>query len=299
MSPDMHRIPIMLTALALSARLSAQATPLTIVDATGEAIVFAETPRRIVSLNPDFTENLFALGAGDRIVGVTTFCDHPPEAGLKERVGDLWTPSIEKILSLSPDLILATQEGNRPQTVKALRDLKLKVFVSSAAQSIDGYIENLLQLSRIIGAEAQGEELAAGLRAEIGRAQERASGRPRPQVFFQLGRSPIVTVARGTIIGELIEIAGGENIAAGAPLRYPTFSREKVLADDPEIIIIALEEGEAEVARDEWRKFGSLSAVKNGRVYILDPDLVSRAGPRLAEGLKKVGEIVRSVKSEQ
>lgn len=295
----MHGIPIIMVTLALSLQLCAQTSPLTLTDATGETVVFAETPRRIVSLNPDFTENLFALAAGDRIVGVTAFCNYPPEAAKKERVGDLWTPNLEKILSLAPDLILATQEGNRPQTVQALRELQLRVFVSSSARSLEGYLGNLSELSRIVGEEGRGKELVARFRAEISRAGERTAGRKHPRVFFQLGRAPLVTAARGTIIGELIEIAGGENIAAGASLRYPSFSREKVLADDPDLVIIALEEAEAKICREEWEKFGSLSAVKSGGIYLIDPDLVSRASPRLAEGLEILVEMIQAVNRKQ
>lgn len=293
----MHGTPIILATLiwSLPAQPSLCAFPLALADATGEMVAFTEAPRRIVSLNPDFTENLFALGAGDRIAGVTAFCDYPPAAAGKKKVGDLWTPNLEEILLLAPDLVLATQEGNRPQAVKALRELKLKVFVSPPARSVDGYLRNLSELARIVGAAEQGEELAARLRAEIGRARGRSAGRKRPRVFFQLGRSPLVTAARETIIGDLIEIAGGENIAAASPLRYPSFSREQVIADDPDIVIVALEKREAEIGRREWAEFASLSAAKSGRIFTLDPDLVSRSGPRLVEGLRALEGMIRTI----
>ncbi|MCX6348992.1 MAG: helical backbone metal receptor [Candidatus Aureabacteria bacterium] len=225
-------------------------------------------------------------------------CDYPPEAAGKERVGDLWTPSVEKIFSLSPDLVLTTQEGNRPQTVETLRKLGLRVFVSPPARSLEEYFERLVELGRIVGAETRAGELIAEFRSEIARARRGAAGRASPRIFFQLGSAPIVSAARGTIIHELIEIAGGVNISADSPLRYPSFSREKVVADDPEIILIAAMGGEGEKCRDEWMAFAGMAAVKTGRIYFIDPDLVCRLSPRLVEGLRTLAGMIQK-KSDQ
>lgn len=261
-------------------------------DATGEKLTFEYPPRRIISLNPDFTENLFALGAGENLVAVTNFCDYPEEARTREDIGNLSTPNLEKIFSLSPDLVLATKEGNRPQTVNALRKLGIKVFVTGPAITFEDYFELLEQLGRILGREESGRELVDRLKKKIDYYRARSRESPPIRIFFQIGSRPIVSANKNTLIHGLITAAGGTNLAADALLRYPVYSREKVIADDPEVIIIAAMGNEINICRKYWERFPEIQAIKNNRIHRIDPDLVCRLSPRLFKGLEQISRLL-------
>ena len=265
---------------------------LTLTDATGEKIDFEAPPERIVSLNPDFTENLFALGEGGKVVGVTGFCDYPPPAREIEQVGNLWSPSLEKILSLSPDLVLATKEGNSRRTVDSLRKLGLRVWVAGETRSLEDYSSLLEELGKILGREQKVAALRSLLDQEIIRCRTLNNNLPRKKVFFQLGIRPIVSVNRDTLIHQLIEAAGGDNLAASAPTRYPALSREKIIAEDPEYIILAVMGDQGKQARSDWEKYANLRAVREGHIYQVDPDLFCRLTPRLLEGFKQLRAIL-------
>ena len=257
------------------------------VDAAGVEYRLDRSPERIVSLNPDLTENVIALGAGQRLVGVSDFCPLPP-AGSAERLGGLQNPGLERIAALRPDLILATREGNSPETVARLRGLGMAVYVFDEARDFKAYFAFLRELGVLLGREEAAAGRIGEMEAAIGRVR---SGRlpPAPvSVFVQIGLQPLITASRGTLIGEMVEIAGGKNIAAAVSARYPVFSREQVLIDDPEVIIVAAMGSEAAASSAFWERFPELRAVKKGRVYLLDPDTVCRLGPRLAEGLERI-----------
>jgi iron complex transport system substrate-binding protein len=269
-----------------------RAEVVTVRDATGEELSFIRPPRRIISLNPDFTENLFALGAGEEVIGVTDFCDYPPEARKKDNIGNLYAPSLEKIFSLSPDLVLATKEGNSPQTVSKLRELGLRVFVAGPATTFEDYFKLLKQIGLILGREEITRRLIAGLQSKIDYYRSLSRKSSPVKVFVQLGSRPIISAGRNTFIQEIITYAGGTNLAAAAPLRYPDYSREKVLADDPEVIIIALMGSEADLCREDWQSFSGLQAVRNNRVYLIDPDLLCRLSPRFLKGLEMISRML-------
>jgi len=258
---------------------------------------FERTPERIVSLNPDLTENVIALGAGDRLVGVSDFCPLP-SAGTAVRLGGLQNPGLERILSLRPDLVLATREGNSPETVARLRTLGVEVCVFEEARDFTAYFSFLRDLGALLGRE----EAAAGRIGEMEAAIERVRSGPLPpepvSVFVQIGLQPLITASRGTLIGEMVEIASGQNIAASLPARYPVFSREQVLIDDPEVIIVAAMGSEAAASAAFWERFSELRAVKKGRVHILDPDTVCRLGPRLVEGLERIAGFLAGGRGE-
>ena len=262
---------------------------LTLTDATGEKIDFSEAPARIVSLNPDFTENLFALGAGKSLVGVSGSCDYPPPARRVEKVGGLWSPSLEKIVSLDPDLVLATREGNSRRTVESLRRMGLRVWVAGETRSLADYFRLLDQLGKITGRREEAAALRGRFQREILAGRE---SRPRPRVFFQLGSRPIVSVNRDTLISRLIEAAGGKDLTDSVPARYPVMSREKIIAEDPDFIVVAVMGEEAERTRAGWKRYGDLRAVRQGHVYAVNPDLFCRLTPRLLEGFKELKAIL-------
>ncbi len=256
-----------------------------LVDATGFEFRAARPPERLVSLNPDLTENVIALGAGERLVGVSDFCPRPAPDSAR-RLGGLRNPGLERIVALLPDLVLATREGNSPETVSRLRSLGLPVLVFAESNLFSDYFSFLRGLGSVLGREEAAAGLTGELETLIEEVRSRVSAGSPPGVLIQIGVSPLITATRETLIGEMIEIAGGRNIAAGLSPRYPVISRERVLAEDPEVIVVAAMGSEAEEAMTFWRRFPELRAVGNGRVFLLDPDTVCRLGPRLGEGLE-------------
>ena len=260
---------------------------------------FAPPPARIISLNPDLTENVIALGAGDRLAGVSDFCPLPESPGKVERLGGLQNPGMERIVDLAPDLVLATREGNSPETVRRLQDLGIEVSVFDGAKNVREYFAFLRRLGRILEREEAAERQISELAEVIGEVRAGAPSGGRIPVFLQIGHQPLITASRQTLIGEMIELAGGENIAAGLSPRYPVISREQVLLSDPAVIIIAAMGTEARSAVTYWERFPELRAVKNQRVFSLDPDTVCRLGPRLEEGLRRIAAFISEPAKEK
>ena len=182
---------------------------ITVHDETGRRVQIVKTPQRIVSLAPGLTETLFALGLGDQIVGVTTFCDWPAAALTKEKIGGFTNPSIEKIIALKPDLILATADGNRKETVEQLERLGLTVYVTNPANT-RGVLNSIARIGEITGRAQPSEKLVEKLQKRLDRITSLTRAKQKPRVFFQLGLEPMITAGRGTLIHEVIERAGGD-----------------------------------------------------------------------------------------
>lgn len=263
-----------------------------ITDATGTVLEFSHPPARVVSLNPDFTDILFALGLKDRLAGVTVSCRLPEGNSEIERVGTLFQPDLETIVSLRPDLVLATMEGNNPRTVAALRRLDCAVFVAPPQRSVEEYF----QLLHNLGAVFRKEEAVLGLIAEFQKTVEdlhrRGEGTEKVTVFIQLGHRPLVTASGGTLINELVEIAGGVNICRGMEGRYPVISREEVIRKDPAVIIITGMDKANSPPKSFWGQYETLRAVKKKRVRRIDPDFICHLGPKLTDGLKEMARIL-------
>lgn len=261
---------------------------ISLTDATGEKLVFHRPPSRIVSLNPDFTDTLFALGAGEDVVGTTDFCLHPDTHPGIERCGNLWSPDLEKVVSLNPDIIFATMAGNNPGTVESLRNLEIPVFVAGPQVSFSAYFRLLRRLGVILKREEEAARLIGSFRDEIRELSSRTGKEPPVDVFIQLGAKPLVTASGGTMVDELIRVAGGRNVAASLPGRYPVMSREQVLVSDPEVIIISTMGSDAPQSRNSWSCFTGLRAVREGRIHQISSDTICRLGPRLREGLREM-----------
>jgi len=257
-------------------------------DSTGTVLTFPRPPQRIVSLNPDFTSNLLALGIEERVVGGTDFCLLPGG----EKVGSLSHPDLEKIVALLPDLVLATREGNRPQTVAALRRAGIKVFVAAPCSDFDGYYSLLFHLGFLLDREEAAGRVVLRIREEISEVEASVKDLSRPRVLLQLGAGPIVAVNRQTIIHRAIQAAGGINVTADWPNRYPVLSRETVLSLDPDVIVVAIMGEEGIWGARQWSDFPRLRAVREGRVFTLDPDLICRLTPRLGEGVDRLAALI-------
>jgi iron complex transport system substrate-binding protein len=254
----------------------------------GRSVDLDTPPQRIISLAPHITEILFDLGLEDRIVGVTQYSDYPEAAKKIERVGSYVRLNIEKIVSLNPDLVISTAGGNPREVVERLAALGLKVYVIHPKKIEDIY-SNIRSIAAITGRKEVGEKLAKGMKKRVDTIVHKVKGLSSPSVFLQLGATPLLTASESTFIDDLLKKAGGKNIAAAEPARYPVYSMEEVINRGPEVIITMLMGSERDVAAKKyWEKWSTIPAVKNGRLYHIDPSLVNRPSPRLADGLEIV-----------
>jgi ABC-type Fe3+-hydroxamate transport system substrate-binding protein len=258
-----------------------------VTDDTGRSVAIPQPVRRIVSLAPNLTETLFALGLGDRVVGVTDFCDYPPEAATREHIGGPITPNLERIARLRPDLVLATRSGgNRLSTVQSLETLGLAVFTTDP-HTVDEVIASAERIAEIAGVPEQGRALAGSLRRRLSDVAARASGGALTPVLLVVWPDPLVTVGRNTFIADALRRAGAENVIQTAQ-DWPNASLEEVARRQPRYLLFISDHSEesnrqiAELsARSGWRH---LDAVRNGRIIVLGESL-ARPAPRL------VGEI--------
>ena len=256
-------------------------------DETSRMVNVIAAPQRIVSLAPGITETLYALGLGDRVAGVTTFCDWPAEVRKKTRVGGFTNPSIEKIVSLKPDLILATADGNRKDTVQQLERLGLPVYVIHPTHT-QGVLKSILHIGEITSHEYDARKLVAALQKKLDNINLKIRDKRKPRVFFQIGLEPIVTAGGGTLINEVIERAGGVNVAGRDIANYPRYSAEGIIGAAPEIIIFApmINDNEFVAVKRFWQKFRDVPAVRNNKIYPIDADLINRASPRIFDAVE-------------
>ncbi len=237
-------------------------------------------PQRIISLGPLNTENIFLLGAGDRLIADTSYCVRPEAAKNREKVGSVMQFSLEKILSLRPDLVLATGL-TPPGQIRKMRRLGLRVVQVRQPASFEEICQRFLELGRLLGLEKQAEDIIADVRRQVAGVREETAGLSRPRVFLQIGAQPLFGSVSSSFTHDFIRLGGGENILADQ--QVGTTRYEKVLARDPEVIIIAImgtESGTAAREREKWLSLAPISAVRNQRVHVISPDLVCSPSPR-------------------
>ena len=269
------------------------AQALTVVDQTGRAVTLTAAPRRIVSLVPGVTEILFAIGAQDAVVGVTDFCDYPPDARRKARVGDMLAPNLETLVSLRPDLVVATRSGNREETFDQLKRLGLPVYLVDEPPGIADVLRLVGGLGQLTGRRDAAAAVAAGLERRIGAVRARVAGRPHPRVLYVLWPEPLIVPGRGSLVSELIASAGGESVTADQAQGYPRMSLEAAVGRAPEVVVLARHgAGTGPTARERWQRLESLPAIKNGRLYTADGDLLHRYGPRVVDGLEFLARLI-------
>ncbi len=275
------------SATAPTAAPAPDAFPVTITGDDDKTVTLAAEPQRIVSLVPSMTEILFALGLGDRVVGNTTFCDYPEEAKSVEKVGEFANIDLEKVVGLSPDLVLVT--SLHYQTVApALRERGVTVAMFEATD-IEGVLAQILTIGRLTGQSEEAQALVGELQGRLDAVAAKVAGARRPRVFWELD-ALLYSVGKSSIIGDMIDHAGGDNIGNQLEGEWPQFNMEALVAADPEVVFLADhdfgETAEKVKARAGW---AGLSAVKNDRIIEVDDiNLVSRPGPRIAEAVEYI-----------
>ncbi len=278
---------ILVLTLALSgcAALNILQPNIVVTDDLGREVRLERVARRIVSLAPSNTEMLFALGIEEKVVGVTDICDYPAGATAKEKVGSFATPSVEKIVGLRPDLVVAASLHRTAG--EQLAALGIPVIVLNA-ESIQGVLANAELLGRVAGAERGAQRVKRQINDDIRIVDERlktVTNEQRPLVYYEVWSSPIMTAGPNTFLHELITRAGGINLGATAATDWPTLSLEELLTRQPQVMVYghAAETVEQVKQRPDW---GSIPALRDGRVYLVDENLILRPGPRIGQGIR-------------
>lgn len=222
---------------AVACGIAASAADRQIVDAVGRRVQVPSTPHRIVALAPSVTETIYSLGAGGDVVGVTDFTDWPPEARNRPSVGGIVNPSIEKLVALRPDVVIATRELNRKETVDELDRLRIPVFVVDP-QGLDGVLESVRQIGRALNRSGEADRLADRLRARRDAVIARVKGLRRPRVLLVIWPDPVITIGRHAFITEVIAAAGGQSVTDDLSQQWPQISLEEVLQRNPDLLLL-------------------------------------------------------------
>jgi len=291
-SPDLRITSIffviLFTILSLTITVS-YATMVKFKDEVGREVTFSFPPKRIVSLAPNITEILFSLGLDEEVVGISIHCNYPEKVKTRPRVGSYISLNFERIVSLKPDLIIATGAGNTKEMVDRLERLGFPTFVIFPKR-FDDVIQSILNVGQLVSKEKEALSMTESMSKRKGRIIELTRGLSGPKVFLQIGESPIVTVGKGSFADDLIRLAGGENVAGNDREMYPRLGMEEILKRSPEVILISSMRpgGDYERALREWERWKTIPAVKQGRIHLIDSDLIDRPSPRIIDGLEEM-----------
>lgn len=270
----------------------ANITPRTFVDDAGRKLYVAKSPTRIVSLAPSITEMLFSLGLEEQIVGVTDFCDFPPAARSKPKVG-YSNPNVETLAALQPDLVLAPKEFLRADVLAKLEQLKIPTFILEAKRLEDIPL-HIQTLGRIVERAPEAGVVVRAMRERMAEVRRAVEALPPKRVLYVLNSQPLITVGPGSFIHQMIGLAGGVNVASQAGAPYPRLSMETVLQEDPEVLVFPAGTAESVPSSEQqqWQRWTSLSAIRHQRIREVSSNLLNRPGPRIVEGLEQLARAI-------
>ncbi len=281
--------------LTLAALFPARANASLLIDQTGRTVAVPDNPQRIVSLMPSLTEMVFELGQGKKIVAVTQYSKRPTAAVQLPKVGSYTNPSIERIVSMRPDICLALQDGTPKAVVDRLEELEIPVYAFNPT-SLEGIMDAVTRLGTLVHADTKAAGLVDMMHKKLQEVDARVRmSAHRPRVFFQIDAGSIVSAGPRSFIGRLVTRAGGTNLAAGDRL-YPRYSWEEVLAMQPEIVIISSMSGgySDDQLKAQWRRWTQLPAVRNDKLFVVEADLFDRPTIRSFDCLEKLVDIFQS-----
>jgi len=282
-------------ALLLALVLARPAAAVVVRDMLERDVVLERPPTRIVSLVPSVTESLYALGGQARLVGRTDWCDHPPAAREKPSVGGMINPSIEMIVALKPDLVIATDEGNREETFVQLRRLGIPTYLVHAHR-VDQMLDMVTRVAALVERREAAAPLVTAIRERIAAVRARVAPLPAPRVLYVLWPEPLIVPGRPSHLTELIELRGGLFMDADEHDSYVRFSLEAAVARAPEVIVLADHSADGTAAGrqspEKWQRLTSVPAIKAGRLHSIDLSILHRYGPRVADGLELLARII-------
>jgi iron complex transport system substrate-binding protein len=262
-------------------------------DEVGREVLIPFPPKRIISLAPNITEILFDLGLNEEIVGVSIHCNFPEKAKTRPRVGSYISLDYEKIISLKPDLIIATGVGNTREMVERLQKWGFPTYVIFP-KNLDGILISIDHIGQVVDRTEEALEIIQDMKRRRANIINLTQSGPRTRVFLQIGEAPIVTVGKGSFADDLIRLAGGKNVAGDEKKMYPRFGMEEILKRAPEVIIISSMNPSTDYGKtlQDWSRWKTIPAVKNGRIHVIDSDLVDRPSPRIIDGLEEMARIL-------
>jgi iron complex transport system substrate-binding protein len=256
-------------------------------DDTGQEVRLKAPAQRIITLAPHAAESLYAAGAGDKLIGTVEYSDYPPAAKKVPRVGGYSRIDLEAVAALKPDLVIAWQSGNNLTQVDKLKALGLTVYVSQPNKMAD-VADQLERLGQLAGTEAAANAAAAAFRKRLETLQTANAGKPKVRVFYQIWKSPLMTVGGPQIISDAIRLCGGDNVFGHLSQMAPTVSVEAVLEADPEAIVATgMGDAKPEWLHD-WDKWTRMTAVKRNNLFHINPDIMQRHTPRILDGAEKL-----------
>lgn len=276
-----------LMAVAAAGATDAACAQVRVTDDLGRAVVLPRPATRIVSLAPHATELLFDVGAGNRLVGVSQLSDYPAAARSLTHVGGAGGLDLERIVALKPDLVVAWASGNSRPAVERLIRLGIPVYFSEPRRLQD-VAANLIRLGELAGTEPAAQAAARRFRDRLEALRSTYSRRPPVTVFYEIWNQPLLTVNGQHMISHVIELCGGRNVFADAPVLTPQVSVEAVLARDPQVIVASAPGGRRPAWLDDWRRWPRLAAVRGGNLFSINADFMNRQTPRILEGAARL-----------
>ena len=258
-----------------------------VTDEAGRRVVLPNKIDRIVSLAPNLTEIVFAIGAGDRLVGRTSYCDYPPQAKSIEEVGDTMHPSIERIITLKPQIVLVSTASQLEAFTRQLDQQKIAVYVTNP-KSLDELFRSIEKLGDLFGTSETAQKLSSDLRNRTSKVAALVGNTKPVRVFYQVSGEPLYTIGRDAYLTDLIKRAGGVSVTADVPTAFPRYSDESALASKPDAIILPTGGSMGSANSTVAAALKNSPAVLNNRVYKINDDHLSRPGPRLVDGLEEL-----------
>lgn len=269
------------------ATLSTAQADIVVKDDTGQEVRLKAPAKRIVALAPHIAESLFAAGAGDKLVGTVDYSDYPPEAKKVARVGGYSRVDLEAVAALKPDLVLAWESGNNMPQIGKLKALGLTVHVSQP-NKMENVADQLVRMGQLAGTEAAANAAAERFRKRLEGLRAANANKPKVRVFYQIWKSPLMTVGGPQIISDAILLCGGDNVFGHLKQMAPTVSVEAVLEADPEAIVATgMGDAKPEWLHD-WDKWTRMTAVKRDNLFHINPDIMQRHTPRILDGAEKL-----------
>jgi iron complex transport system substrate-binding protein len=250
-------------------------------------------PDRIISLAPNITEILFSLGLGDKVIGVTNFCDYPDEAKKKPKIGGMSNPSLEAVVSLKPDIVLMTTDGNQKDFEERLRSLKIRTYVFKARR-LSELPQGIRDLGSALGVKEKADVLAKDIEESVNKFKNPKSKIQNPKkVLFIIWPEPLIVAGPGTAIDDVISFLGLENIASTAKVPYPKYSIEEIILQAPDIIFIGKGHNEVKkISQPILKRIGMVPAVQNNAVFYIS-DSIYRLSPRIVRGIEEMAQCLK------
>lgn len=284
------------TALSLLVQI-VQAAPIEVVDSAGRKVILAKPAERIIALAPHIVENVYSAGAGDKLVGVVSYSDYPPQAAKIPTVGGAHAFSLEAIAALSPDLIITWSQGKIESATNAFSALDIAVYVDEP-RKLEDVAVSIRNIGQLSGSAVEANSTADQYLATLTNLRNHYAEAKSVSVFYQIWNEPLQTINDSHIIGDVIKLCGGRNIFSDTPVIAPKVSLEAVINRDPDAVVASGMDIERPEWLDEWRKYPRMSAVVNNNLYFVPPDILQRHTVRILQGAQQMCDSLQRARNK-